>query len=55
MCKCDNCGKTFDEPRRIKSYLTEAWGHSIYETISVCPFCGDDSIDFEYEETEEVE
>lgn len=40
---------------KIKSYLAEAWGHSIYETINVCPFCLEDSIDLEYEEIEEVE
>lgn len=55
MCKCAYCNRVFDEPRLTKVYVEEAWGHAVYETVGVCPRCGEDDIDWDYEEEEEEE
>lgn len=53
MYKCSDCGKIFEEPRRVKEY-SEAWGRPVYEEWFVCPVC--ESTDFdEYSEDDEYE
>lgn len=55
MCKCDNCGSIFEEPDTKQDYRGEFWGVPAYETIGICPFCGDDDIDYEYKMQEDDE
>lgn len=45
MCKCENCGATFTEGKIINEYRGEYWGAPAYESIEVCPICGDDCIE----------
>lgn len=52
--RCMECGRTFDEPKRVQESRGEFWGVPCYETMRYCPFCmGDFEENTEEEEEEE--
>ena len=40
MFKCNDCGRTFEEPKEYRESRGEFWGFPAYETIWLCPCCG---------------
>ena len=56
MYRCKECGKTFDEPDSYEENMGEYWGAPAYDTFYICPFCGDENIEFvKYQDLEEQE
>ena len=59
--KCNNCGRTFQEPdiqqTSYESYygVSDLFPNSTPLSLSVCPCCGDDDIEEIYEDDEENE
>lgn len=39
MWKCEDCGKTFEDPRYYDECVGEYWGAPAYETWAICPYC----------------
>lgn len=55
MIRCDNCGKIFEEPKIVQESRGEYFGRPAYEDWAVCPFCGDDDLEYDYEMEEDDE
>lgn len=53
--KCNDCGKTFDEPISWIESRGEFWGSPCFETLYGCPYCKSDDIEEETDETDEDE
>lgn len=53
MFRCECCKEVFQEPRIIEESRGEFWGAPAYERVAVCPWCGSDDIDWNYDEEEE--
>ena len=55
MFKCNECGKTFEEPDRWKE-ASEFWGRRGYVTVCGCPYCqSGDYEEYDPDEDEESE
>ena len=59
MWTCDNCGKSFDEPRELTTTYEDYYGvgsefdSKTWMTYGVCPYCGCEDITEECDDEEE--